>query len=245
MGEAVQAQALGVQLGDHLALSEISFTLPTGIFAAVIGPNGGGKSTLLKALLGLIPYQGQLAVLGQPPSLLDSRRIGYVPQAKNWNRSFPAQAQELVATGIYRRWPFLIPARDRPRILAALSTVGASQLAQKPLSHLSGGELQRVYLARALVRQPDLILLDEPATGIDVAGETDLYRVLETYQKQTGATILMVTHDLEVAAHHAATVLLINRKLLACGPPAEILIETNLAQAFGHSGHRHIGSFHA
>lgn len=243
MIEAIQAQRLRVQLGDHLALSEVSFSLPTGAFAAVIGPNGGGKSTLLKTLLGLIPYQGELIVLGQPPAVVDSGRTGYVPQAKNWNRGFPAQAQELVATGIYRRWPFFIAPRDRPKVLTALSIVGASSLARKPLSHLSGGELQRVYLARALVRQPDLILLDEPATGIDVVGEIDLYRVLETYQRQSGATILMVTHDLEVAAHHATSVLLINQKLWAYGSPTEVLIEANLAQAFGHSGHPHIGSF--
>jgi zinc transport system ATP-binding protein len=106
------------------------------------------------------------------------------------------------------------------------------------LGRLSGGQLQRVYLARALVRRPRLLLLDEPATGVDRLGEVDLYRHLEAYQEETGATILMITHDWE-AAHHASHVLVLNRRVIGFGPPERALSEECLRQAFGHLGHEH------
>ncbi len=235
---ALEAEGLSVTLGDHRALEGVSLRLPEGAFLAVVGPNGGGKTTFIQALLGLVPYRGRLRVLGHPPEALDPRLVGYVPQLKAFDRSFPALALELVVTGLRRSWPLRISKGERALALAALSQVGAEALARRPLGRLSGGELQRVYLARAFVRRPRLLLLDEPATGVDRVGEVDLYHYLEAYQAETGATLVMVTHDWE-AAHHASHVLVLNRRPIGFGPPERALSEECLRKAFGHLGHAH------
>jgi zinc transport system ATP-binding protein len=120
-----------------------------------------------------------------------------------------------------------------------MAQVGTEHLALRPIAKLSGGELQRVCLARSLVREPRLVMLDEPTTGIDAVGEADIYKLLEAYQKASGATILMITHDWHAATHHANWVLLLNRKQVSFGPPSEALNEDNLRVAFGHIGHTH------
>ncbi|GGN06841.1 ABC transporter ATP-binding protein [Thermus composti] len=236
--KALEVRALSVRFGEFWALEGVDLEVPEGAFVAIVGPNGAGKSTLLKALLGLVPYQGEVRLWGRPPKAVDPLWLGYVPQIKAFDRTFPALAIELVATGLLRRWPFRLPSWARQRALEALRRVGAEALAERPLGRLSGGQLQRVYLARAFVRRPRLLLLDEPATGIDRAGEVDLYRHLEAYQAETGATVLMITHDWE-AAHHASHVLVLNRRVIGFGPPERALSEECLRRAFGHLGHAH------
>lgn len=237
---AVLVRDLTVRFGDHLALEDVSLSVPRGAFVAIVGPNGAGKSTLLKVLLGLVqPTRGEVRVLGSPPSRVDPRRIGYVPQFKTLDRTFPALAEELVASGLRRAWPGRLTPEERARVQAALERVGAGHLMDRAVSRFSGGELQRVYLARAFVRRPELVMLDEPATGIDVLGEADMYRLLEDYQKETGATLLMITHDWEAAYHHATHVIVLNRRLIGFGPPERALSERCLREAFGHVGHAH------
>lgn len=235
---AVEAKGLSVRFGDFLALEAVDLEVPAGAFVAIIGPNGAGKSTLLKALLGLVPFQGEVGLLGKPLKAVDPKALGYVPQIKAFDRTFPALSLELVATGLRPTWPFRLGREERALALEALKRVGAEALAERPLGRLSGGELQRVYLARALVRRPRLLFLDEPATGVDRVGEVDLYRYLEAYQAETGATVLMITHDLD-AAHHASHVLVLNRRVIGFGPPEGALSEACLRRAFGHLGHPH------
>ncbi|GAA5334429.1 MULTISPECIES: metal ABC transporter ATP-binding protein [Thermus] len=235
---ALEVEDLSVRLGEFWALEGVSLKVPEGAFVAIVGPNGAGKSTLLKALLGLVPFRGRVRVLGRSLAEADPRWFGYVPQIKAFDRTFPALAVELVATGLLGRWPFRLSPSVRAEALRALERVGAEGLAERPLGRLSGGQLQRVYLARAFVRRPRLLLLDEPATGVDRAGEVDLYRYLEAYQQESGATVLMVTHDWE-AAHHASHVLVLNRRVVGFGPPERALSEECLRQAFGHLGHAH------
>ncbi|AEB12129.1 metal ABC transporter ATP-binding protein [Marinithermus hydrothermalis] len=242
----LEVGGLTVRFGDHQALERVAFTVPEGAFVAIVGPNGGGKSTLIKAVLGLVePAQGHLRVLGRRPREVPPGWIGYVPQVKTLDRTFPALAFELVVSGLRRRWPMRVSRAERTAALEALARVGAAHLVERPLARLSGGELQRVYLARALVRRPELVLLDEPATGIDAVGEQDLYRLLEAYQRETRATILMVTHDWEAARHHASHVLVLNRRLIGFGPPERALSEECLRRAFGHVGHAHRMAFNA
>lgn len=230
-----------VKLGAYTALEQASFTLAAGATLAVVGPNGAGKSTLIQALLGLVPLEaGTLTLFGEPPERQPALSIGYVPQAKSFDRTFPALTCELVASGLRRSWPGRLVPAEHARVEDSLEMVGASHLSHQPLRLLSGGELQRVYLARALIRRPRLLLLDEPATGIDAVGEDDMYAYIEQYQRDSGATVCMVTHDWLVAQHHATQVLLLNRRAVACGPPAEALSDLNLSQAFSHAGHRHI-----
>lgn len=236
----VQVSHLSVQFGDYEILSDLNLTIAENSFIAIVGPNGAGKSTFIKVLLGLVlPSGGEVAILGRPPREVSADVIGYVPQMKTMDRSFPALAIELVLTGITRRWPWRLRSTEQSRALAALEQVGASHLAQRPLGRLSGGELQRVCLARSIVRQPRLVILDEPATGIDRVGEADMYRMLEAYQKNNGATLIMITHDWHAATHHADQVLLLNRRQISFGPPAEALSEDNLRLAYGHIGHAH------
>lgn len=238
---AVNITDLYVRFGSHEVLQDITFELQRGAFLATVGPNGSGKTTLLKTLLGLVePHAGEIRVFGERPTDSAPLRTGYVPQIKTLDRSFPASTIELVVTGLKRRWPGWISSEERSQAMDALEQVGASTFAEQPLGKLSGGELQRVYLARTLVRRPELILLDEPATGIDTGGASDLYEMLEQYQGERNATIIMVTHDLNAAYHHASRVLLLDERQLSFGAPREALAEPQLRRAFGHVGHPHL-----
>jgi zinc transport system ATP-binding protein len=208
-----------------------------GAFVAIVGPNGSGKTTLLKVLLGLQrPTAGRVRLFGEPPDRMPAHAIGYLPQIKTLDRRFPALALELVMTGLRPRWPWRLRRPERQRALEALEQVGASHLAGRALGQLSGGELQRLYLARSLVRRPRLVVLDEPATGVDVAGKADMYHLLEAYQRESGATIVMVTQHLDVAYEHADEALLLNHRQISFGPPAAALSEECLRRAFRHIG---------
>ncbi len=236
---ALHIHHVSVRFGEVEALQDVSFDLSKGEFLAVVGPNGAGKSTLVKVALGLIkPNKGHAALFGQDAGK-NPERIGYVPQLKTFDRSFPATALELVVSGLRRRWPARIKREEREKARAALAQVGADALLSRPLAKLSGGELQRAFLARALVRKPDIVLLDEPATGVDFLAEHDLYDLLERYQTETGATVAMITHDLSAARYHASKVVVLNRRLHGFGLPQEVLCERCLKDAYGHVGHAH------
>jgi zinc transport system ATP-binding protein len=241
---AVEVENLTVTFDDHHPLDSLNLMIARNEFVAIVGPNGAGKSTFLKTLLGLIhPATGQVLIFGSPPHKVPPESIGYVPQMKTMDRSFPALSIELVLTGIRGRWPWRFPKSEYRKAFNAMERVRVDHLAKRPLSKLSGGELQRVCLARSIVREPKLVMLDEPATGIDVVGEADLYRLLEDYQKKSGAAIIMVTHDWHAATHHADKVLLLNNKQISFGPPDKALTEDNLRLAFGHIGHKHALKF--
>jgi zinc transport system ATP-binding protein len=237
---AVRIERLSVGFDGHTVLSDIDLEIPAGKFVAVVGPNGAGKSTFLRILLGLIkPDQGIIKLFGRDLNKVPADWIGYVPQVKTMDRSFPALAVELVLTGVLNAWPWGRNKTLRERAHRALKQVGAAHLENRPLAALSGGELQRICLARSIVREPRLVLLDEPATGIDSVGEADMYDLLEQYQERSEATILMITHDWHAATNHADLVLLLNQKQISFGPPREALSEYNLRRAFGHIGHNH------
>lgn len=236
---ALHVHNVSVRFGEATVLDGVNFDLERGHFLAIVGPNGAGKSTLVKVVLGLVtPQRGHAAVFGVDAGDAPER-IGYVPQLKTFDRSFPATAIELVVSGIRRRWPARVLTAERERAQQALERVGAGKLAGRLLARLSGGELQRAFLARALVREPELVLLDEPATGVDFLAEHDLYDLLEHYQRERGATIAMVTHDLAAARFHASRVVVLNRRLHGFGLPQDVLCDACLQEAFGHVGHSH------
>jgi len=240
MTYAIEVNNLSVTLGEYRALDGISLKIEPCSFVTILGPNGSGKTTFIKALLGLISdYTGEILIFGKHIRNIHPEKIGYVPQLKTIDRSFPAVTCDLVASGMKRSWPGKLSKKIHRDVDEALQLVGTGHLCHEPLKQLSGGELQRVYLARAMVRKPELLLLDEPATGIDAVGEDDMYQILEDYQAGSGATIVMVTHDLMTARHHSTHTLLINRKLISFGPPSESLSGDNLKQAYGHLGHMH------
>jgi len=229
-----------VRFGSHTALENITLEIKGGLFITIVGPNGGGKTTFLKLILGLLePTIGNVNVFGEKPLKNLTQAIGYVPQIKTFDRSFPALPIELVATGLTGSWISILSKAQKKLALEALDQVGATNLARKPLGKLSGGELQRIFLARSIIRKPKLLLLDEPASGIDVAGEIDFNNILEDYKKRQNATIIMITHDWESAFHHSDYVLLLNRSVICYDEPKKAFSEKWLRIAFGHLGHSH------
>ncbi|MFA6569818.1 MAG: metal ABC transporter ATP-binding protein [Bacteroidota bacterium] len=237
---AIEIKQLTLSFSKYVALDNINLSIEENSFITIVGPNGAGKSTLLKVILGIItPTIGEVLLYGKPLQSISPKDIGYVPQIKTLDRTFPALPIELVATGIKGSWIGRLNKSEYKKALEALEQVGAKHLERRPLNKLSGGELQRVYLARAVVREPKLLILDEPATGIDYIGETDIYKIIDEYQNTKGATVLMVTHDWDAAYHHADFILLMNRSLICFEKPDKAFSEACLRQTFGHVGHKH------
>ena len=217
-----------------VALEDVSLSVPVGRMVAVVGPNGSGKSSLLKLLLGLLaPWSGTVEVLGLPPRAA-RRRVGYVPQTGASDWSFPATVGEVVMMGRYARLGlFARPRRaDRAAVGSALEQVGMADRAGAQVGELSGGQRQRVFLARALVQEPELLLLDEPLSGVDAPTEQDVYGVLRGLRDR-GVTILFTTHDLSTVADHFDLALFLNRRVVAFGPPADVVTEEHLRAAYG------------
>jgi len=239
---------LTIEFSNYPVFKDLTLSLDVGEFLAVIGPNGAGKSCLVKAILGLLsPSSGSIRIGGKAPQNVPFDWIGYVPQVKSLDRTFPGLTQELVVTGLQKSWPWRIDKIQAFKAKAALERVGAGHLMNRSISQLSGGELQRIFLARCLVRQPRLILLDEPATGIDITLVSDMYQLLEEIRNDINASIVMVTHDMAAATYHADKVLLISPMGVHFGNAQDSLTEAHLRQAFGHRGHAHLmptGSAH-
>ncbi len=240
MQPAVSLEKISLSYERHHALKNVSIDFPAGKFTAIIGPNGGGKTTLLKIISGLIkPGSGTVSVFGVEPLRLPPDIIGYVPQVKTLDRTFPAKAVELVASGVKHSWPGKIDTECLEKSMDALKLTGVENLAHRPLQKLSGGELQRIYMARAIVKNPKLLLLDEPVSGVDPVGEQDINTFLERMHYEREITIIVVTHDWETAYHHADFVLILNNEVICHAEPAAAFREENLRKAFGHVGHAH------
>ena len=209
----VQIQNVWFAYNGKTVLQDVSLNIQRGDFIAMIGPNGGGKTTLLKLMLGLLkPDQGSIKVLGGSTAKA-SHHIGYVPQDVHINRSFPITAINVVLMGKLRpdrRWT-LSSTQDRREALEALERMEIADFANSKIDALSGGQRQRVFIARALVTQPQILLLDEPTASIDARGQAEFYRLLETLNKDI--TILVVSHDLVAISTHVKSVACVNRRL--------------------------------
>ena len=220
--------------GSRVALSDVSLEIPRGSLLAVIGPNGAGKSTLLKLIAGLIrPWSGSLSVLGGPPGSA-ARSIAYLPQAEAVDWEFPVTVGEVVMMGRYARLGFghAPGSGDRRRVDEALASVGMADAAGRQIGALSGGQRRRVFLARALTAEPELYLLDEPVTGVDVRTQEDLMDVLEA-EARSGKTVIATTHDLICAAQRFHQAALVNGRLVAHGPANLVLDQKLLAETYG------------
>ena len=238
MSAAISANELTVRYGDFVAIDSATFEIAPGAFVAMLGPNGAGKSTLLRAVLGLTHTSaGSLSLFGHAPGKQPRGTTAFVPQSIDATDTFPATALDLVVTGIRGAGPFRIRSADRDAATEALARVGLADKVNRPLGDLSGGERQRVYLARCFVKRPKLLLLDEPASNLDIAAAANLYHLLDDFQKDSGATILMTTHDWEGARVHAKEVLLIEDGRVTLGSPDELASDKRLLETFGHVGH--------
>jgi manganese/iron transport system ATP-binding protein len=220
---------------DHrLALESVDLDIPSGSLVAIFGPNGGGKSTLLKVIAGVIePWAGTVEVLGAAPGAL-AQRIAYVPQAELVDWSFPVSVWDVAMMG---RYPMLGPwrrpgARDREAVRAALERVGMTGWAQAQIGALSGGQRRRAFLARAIAAAPELYLLDEPVTGVDLTTQEELMALLGE-EAERGRTVIATTHDLAAAAEHFSTVVALNHRVIATGPSELVLDADVLGRTYG------------
>ena len=228
---AVTAQDLVVAYGETIALDRSTFTIPAGKVTAVIGPNGSGKSTLLNVIAGLVhASSGSIEV---PARSNGSRGIAYVMQTTKVNEALPVSVREVVTMGRYAGLGPYRPlgAEDREAVQVVMARTGISDLASKHLGELSGGQRQRVFVAQGLAQEHDLLLLDEPLTGIDMTTAIAIDRILHE-EVAEGCTVILTTHDLS-EANVADHVLLLSGRVVASGPPDEVLTPAHLSEAYG------------
>jgi zinc transport system ATP-binding protein len=210
---------LAVRRSREALVDDVSLHVARGRLHVIVGPNGAGKSTLLSAVLGLIPFEGRILLNWQR-----SGTIGYVPQSFAVDPTLPVTVEDFLALTRQRRPVCLgLSAATRRRVAGLLERVGLAGLNRRPLAVLSGGELRRVLLAHALDPEPELLILDEPTSGLDEASGRWLEGTLTTIKAQGHITVLMVSHDLEQVRRVADQVTVLDRRVLADGPPAEIL----------------------
>lgn len=215
-------------------MDSVTVSIAHGSQVAVIGPNGAGKSTMFKALVGLVPlHGGQVLVHGRPPAE-HGDTVAYVPQREEVDWRFPVTVRDVVAMGRYGRrgWLSRLSGEDRASIETSLQRLGLMELAGRPIGELSGGQQQRVFLARALAQDPHILLLDEPFTGVDVSTQEATFELLAELRKRD-VTVLVSTHDLDMAAGRFDQVVLLNGRLISSGTPSEVFTERNLSEAFG------------
>ncbi len=220
---------------DNIVWSNASFTIGQGQFIAVIGPNGAGKTTLFRLLLGIQqPKSGEILVFGEHPKKGNSR-IGYVPQQHKIDNDLTVQALELVRLGASgNSWGIsLFSDEDRKLALNSLRAVGAEKLAQRSLNGLSGGELQKVFLAEALVSNPDVLLLDEPLTGLDIRAEQELLGLVYDIVQTRNVTALIVAHDINPLLPFLDKIVYIANGKVATGTPDEVLTTESLSSLYG------------
>ncbi|MBE0447084.1 MAG: metal ABC transporter ATP-binding protein [Actinobacteria bacterium] len=212
----VKLDNVGVSFGKTAVLEGIDLEIHEREVVALIGLNGAGKTTLLKAILGIYkPSTGSVKV--------NARRIGYVPQRLNFDRSIPITVGELLqAYG-----------GEAATIKSKLTLTGGSHLVRKRVGDLSSGELQRVLLANALLSNPELLLLDEPMTGVDVIGERSFLEVIKRLQDEQDVAIILVSHDIHLVYRYADRVLCINKTMLCQGPPNAIIDDSGFLELFG------------
>jgi manganese/iron transport system ATP-binding protein len=218
------------------ALRDANFELPPGSITALVGINGSGKSTLFKAIMGFVPVAaGRVEILGLPDAeALKQNLVAYVPQSEEVDWSFPVLVRDVVMMGRYGHMNWLRRAspKDHAMVAASLERVGMSDLADRQIGELSGGQKKRVFLARALAQEGQVILLDEPFTGVDVGTEDQIVELLRELRAE-GRIMLISTHNLGSVPEFCDRVVLINRRVLAYGPTAEVFTQANLEEAFG------------
>lgn len=225
----------GVRLGNIPIIEKINLHVHCGELTVFIGPNGAGKTTLLKAILGELPHSGALHFIhSNKKEVKDRPRIGYVPQKFDLDVNSPVSVTDLFAATL-SNWPVCLGHR-RPiaeTALRMLSVVQAERLAAKRLGELSTGQLQRVLLALALTPTPELLLLDEPTAGMDPAGAALFYRTISQLRNDYDLSIILVSHDLHVAARFADRMLLLNHTILCDGSPHKVLSDKNVMETMG------------
>lgn len=235
---AVNLQDVTVSYNGAPVLEEINLEIKAGRYVGILGPNGAGKSTLLKVILGLIrPQRGEIRVFGEPPEKLrlQGQAVGYLPQRPLSNPHFPVAVLDVVLMGRYGRIGLLRRPQPVDRHLARrlLSQVGIPHLAERLIGELSGGEQQRVFIARALCVEPRLLVLDEPTISLDACAQDDIYELVNGLKSALNLTVLIVSHDIGAVARHVDEVVCLNRRIHVHQPPP--ISRLSLENTFGCS----------
>ncbi len=210
-------------------LQDINLEINAGEIVTLVGPNGSGKTTLVKALLGLLPLTS--GKIWRAPNLL----IGYMPQKLQVHPTMPLTV---------RRFLQLVPSASLAAIKSALTETGALRVLDSPIQRISGGELQRVLLARALLRQPQILVLDEPVQGVDVNGQLELYQLIGRLRERYGCAVLMVSHDLHLVMRATDRVICLNRHICCSGEPEQISHDPAFIELFGHKAAQDLAVYH-
>jgi ABC-type Mn2+/Zn2+ transport system ATPase subunit len=245
---AVEVRDLRVNFGEVAVLRGVNLRVPQGQIVALIGPNGSGKTTLLRCLLGLQKFsEGDVKIFGERDLNKALPRVGYVPQRLSLERSFILSVREFLALRLRqtRNWFFKSHRQLDELIKPSLVQLGVENILDRPIAQLSGGQLQRVLIAFALLHEPELLLLDEPTAGVDTPGEETFYDLIASVQRQKKLTVILVSHDLSMVYSHASRVYALNGVICCEGPPEQVMNAESLKQAYGihatpyhhHHGH--------
>lgn len=237
-----EVKRLSYRINEADILKDIDFVVKKGEYSAVIGPNGGGKTTLIRLLLGLEKKSaGKIKLFGQEQKSFKAwDKIGYVPQrVSQVDQYFPATVEEVVKMGrTAKRGVFRQESKeDREAVESAMAKMDVANLRHKLIGELSGGQRQRVMIARALASEPEVLILDEPNTGVDMVSQNRFYALLRELNRDDGMTILFITHDVGVIADDIQSMLCINQTLLACNNPHEVLSCSEMSKLYGIDAH--------
>ncbi len=234
----IKVQDLSVHYRNSQVLDRISFTVDKGDYIGIVGPNGSGKTTLIKCLLGLIePEQGTIEIVGQPlEDFVDWQAIGYLPQATTIaNKAFPATVGEVVATGLLggKVFPRRLSGLDRTLVSDVLELLDIKDLQKKQIGSLSGGQSQRVFLARALVAKPEILILDEPTAALDPVTRENFYETVSHLNKELQTTILLITHDSATIGKFAKKMLYVDGRIVFYGSFGDFCVSKDMSHYFG------------
>ncbi len=233
MNEILKVINLTVKIGNRIIIQDINLSVNRGEIVAILGPNGGGKTTLIRTCLGFIkPYKGKVLLFGtSPKKAIKTGKVGYLPQKSITPKNFPFSAIDVVLLGLVNK---KIPKDEKIKIAKKyISYVGMSGFENYPFSQLSGGQQQRISIARLLVAEPEIIFLDEPATGVDVVAQEGFYEFLRKLKEEKNITIIMVSHDIGVVGTFVDKVAGLNKKLHYYGEPKGFFQKHILEQLYG------------
>ena len=239
--KVIEAKDVSVQYQGVEVVSRISFDVQSGDYIGIVGPNGSGKTTLVKALLGLVSFDGTIRYLGE--SLSDfaaTKHIGYLPQKMSFlDQRFPATAKEIVVSGVYccKRFPKRLSRSDHKAALEAMEVLGITNLKNRPIGRLSGGQQQRILLARALVHHPQLLILDEPTVALDPKSREGFYATVKKLNKESGVTVLLISHDVGSVGQYASKLLYVDREIIFYGTFEEFCKSSKMSDYFGAGQH--------
>ncbi len=223
-----------VKFGNKIALRDIDLAVGKGELLGIVGPNGGGKSTLLRVILGMVkPTQGEVRVLGQEPKRI-RHRIGYVPQFKDIDRCFPMLVEDVVMLG---RVGIIGPGRRPTRedwaiVERSMKETGILHMRKEPIGHLSGGERQKAFIARALATEGEILLFDEPELSLDPPSQAEIFAFIKSLHRRAPRTILVVSHDIRFLHTFVDRMICLNKTIISDGPPEEVLSKEALCELY-------------